>query len=342
MEELAQQISSLSNEEQMRLHFALGKALADLGRHDQSFGHLLAGNTIKRQQIVYEEEKVLRSFERAQAEFTPKLVQDSRGLGHPSPVPVFIVGMPRSGTTLVEQMLASHPKVFGAGEVDYFADALAELRGSAGAPLGLAHEVPRVVGAELRQLGAAYFERISAEAPAAQRITDKMPQNFRLAGLIHLALPNARIIHCRRDPIDTCLSCFSLLFAGEQPYSYELGELGRFYRGYERLMEHWRRVLPKEVMLEIDYEDLVTDFENRARQILAHCDLEWNDACLTFYKTQRPVNTASMIQVRRPIYRSSIGRWRPYERMLGPLLEALELGKPGNSAQTRRRRVRPG
>ena len=332
MEALAQQITALSGEEQMRLHFALGKALADLGRHEQSFGHLLAGNAIKRRQIVYDEEKVLRSFDRTRAVFTPRLMQDNLGLGHRSPVPVFIVGMVRSGTTLVEQILASHPKVFGAGEVAHFEDAVAQLRGSPGTPLGLPGEVPVVVGTQLRQLGAAYIERIGAGMSAAQRITDKMTQNFRFAGLIHLALPGARIIHCRRDPIDTCLSCFSLLFAGDHLYSYDLSELGRFYCGYARLMEHWRSVLPEGVMLEVDYEDLVTDFEQHARRIIAYCDLEWDDACLAFYKTQRPVRTASMIQVRQPVYRSSVGRWRPYERMLGPLLQALEAAPSSDSA----------
>lgn len=327
MEKLAQQITTLTGEEQMRLHFALGKALADLGRHEQSFGHLLAGNMIKRRQIVYDEEKILRSFDRTREAFTPKLMQANVSRGDPSSAPVFIVGMLRSGTSLVEQILASHPHVFGAGEVDYFADAVNRLCGSAPTPLGLGDEVPIVVGAQLRQLGTAYLARISAAAPVAQRITDKMTQNFRFAGLIHLALPNARIIHCRRNPIDTCLSCFSKLFDGYHPYAYQLEELGRFYRGYERLMEHWRSVLPQGVMLDVDYEDLVTDFELHARRIVAHCDLEWDDRCLAFYKTQRPVPTASMAQVRQPIYRRSIGRWRPYETMLGPLLEALDLNR---------------
>jgi len=151
-----------------------------------------------------------------------------------------------------------------------------------------------------------------------------MPWNFHFAGLIHLALPNARIIHARRDPVDTCLSCFSILFDGDSNrYTYDLGELGRFYRAYNSLMDHWRSVLPAGVMIEIAYEDVVDDLEAQARQIIAHCGLEWDDACLAFHKTRRPVRTSSVAQVRQPIYQSSVGRWRPYREQLRPLLEEL-------------------
>jgi hypothetical protein len=150
-----------------------------------------------------------------------------------------------------------------------------------------------------------------------------MPANFRLAGLIHLALPNARIVHTVRDPIDTCLSCFSKLFAGDQPYCCDLGELGRYYHAYEALMAHWRNVLPARVMLDVQYEAVVDDIEREARRIIAHCGLEWDDACLSFYKTRRVIRTASAAQTRRPIYNTSVGRWRPYGGMIGPLIDAL-------------------
>jgi hypothetical protein len=244
-------------------------------------------------------------------------MRERAGQGDPSPVPVFILGMPRSGTTLVEQMLASHPQVHGAGELSDFTAAVAGLDGPDGVPADIG-------GAELRRIGARYVARVRPLAPGALRITDKMPANFRFAGLIHLALPNARIIHLRRDPVDTCLSCFSILFGGDQPHTYDLGELGRYYRAYQRLMEHWRAVLPLGVMLEVQYEALVGDFEPQARRIVAHCGLEWDDACLDFYKTQRPVHTASAVQVRRPVYQTSVGRWRPPEDLLRPLLDALD------------------
>ena len=150
-----------------------------------------------------------------------------------------------------------------------------------------------------------------------------MPANFRFLGLIHLALPNARIIHTCRDPIDTCLSCFSKLFTEEQAFAYDLGELGRYYRAYQKLMEHWRHVLPPGVMLDVQYEELVADFDEQTRRIVTHCGLEWDARCLSFYETQRPMKTASVVQVRQPVYRSSVRRWRPDRDLLRPLLEAL-------------------
>ncbi|HEY1257675.1 MAG TPA: sulfotransferase [Stellaceae bacterium] len=317
LEMLARNIASLSEEEQTHLHFTLGKMYADLGQHPRSFGHLVAGNALKRRATPYDERAVLAQLEQTRRLFSAEVIRAREGLGDPSPVPIFIFGMPRSGTTLVEQILASHPRVHGGGELRNFETAVASLAGPAGVP-------PDIGETELRRLGAHYLEGVRALAPAAARISDKMPINFRFAGLIHLALPNARLIHMCRDPIDTCLSCFSILFGGEQPHTYDLAELGRYYRAYARLMEHWREVLPPGVMLDIRYEDVVADIEREARRIVAHCGLEWHDACLDFHRTQRPVHTASSAQVRRPIYRSSIGRRRPPDDMLAPLLEALD------------------
>jgi tetratricopeptide (TPR) repeat protein len=329
MQALADEMASLSEEERIDLHFALGTAFAELGLAERSFPHLLKGNALKRRQIVHDEPAVLRSFERIRAAYTERVMRDKEGLGDPATVPVFVLGMPRSGSTLVEQILASHPKIFGAGELSEFEDASAGLGGANGAPISSLEEISSLTGDQLRRLGASYVESVRALAPAAERIVDKMPGNFRLAGLIHLALPNARIIHTMRDPIDTCLSCFSKLFAGDQPYCYDLGELGRYYRAYEALMQHWREVLPEGVMLDVQYEAVVADIEREARRIIAHCGLEWDGACLSFYKTRRIIRTASAAQARRPIYNSSVGRWRPYSGMIGPLFEAL--GNPPSS-----------
>jgi tetratricopeptide (TPR) repeat protein len=317
IEALARDIGSLRDEDQIYLHFALGKVYADLGQHERSFSNLIEGNALKRKQIVYNDAAALAQLERTWELFTAEAMRKGRGFGDPSTVPIFIIGMPRSGATLVEQILASHPKVYGAGELTDFEVVVASLRGSHGGRPGLVAE-------ELRQISARYLERVRVTAPAAERITDKMPANFRHAGLIYLVLPNARIIHTRRDPIDTCLSCFSILFAYNQSFTYDLAELGRYYRAYAALMEHWREVLPLEQMLEVQYEELVANFEPVARRIVAYCGLEWDDACLEFNKTRRPVWTASAVQVREPIYRSSIGRWRPYEGMLWSLIKALE------------------
>src|SRR5215472_16719697 len=320
MEKLETEAASLPAEDQIYLGFALGKAYDDLGEREPSFRHLLGSNALKRQRIVYDEVAVLGEFARIREVFSPELMRKKRDLGDSSPTPVFIIGMPRSGTTLIEQILASHPNIFGAGELMNIARAV---RGLNSAPASFPETVPSMGSEQLRQLGASYVAAVRALAPNAERITDKMPHNFRFAGFINLALPNARIIHARRDPVDTCLSYFSKDFGNGHPYSYDLAELGRYYRAYEALMTHWREVLPSNVMLEVQYEEVVADTETQARRIVAYCGLEWDDACLSFHETQRPVRTASALQVRQPIYRSSVGRWRPYEHMLGPLLEAL-------------------
>jgi len=248
--------------------------------------------------------------------FSAELIRRNEGLGDPSADSIFIVGMPRSGTTLVEQVLASHPEVFAAGEVMNFREAME-------AVAAFPEAMPSLTAEQLREIGARYAKSMRALAPTAERITDKMPSNFRFVGLIHLALPNARIIHVRRDPIDTCLSCYSKIFTGDQPFSYDLGELGRFYRAYEALMAHWRRVLPEGAMIEVQYEELVADFEKQARRIVDYCGLAWDERCLAFHETKRPVLTASAVQVRQPLYRSAVGKWRPYAALLAPLLDAL-------------------
>ena len=165
-------------------------------------------------------------------------------------------------------------------------------------------------------------------APETARIVNKLPHNFMFLGLIHLALPNARIIHVRRDPLDTCFSCHAQMFTGRQPFACDLGELGRYYRGYAALMEHWHEVLPRGVMIDVAYEELVEDLDGQARAMIAHCGLDWQDACLAFHTTERPVQTASALQVRTPIYKTSVGRWRHYEKFLPPLLEALNPAAP--------------
>ncbi len=317
MDALAADRASLPEADRRQLLFALAKAAADLSEYERSFGYLVEGNALQRQRLGYDEAKVLGEFTRVQAAFSAGLMSSRAGVGYRSPVPVFIVGMPRSGTTLIEQILSSHERVFGAGELTDIGDAAAQL--SETFP-DIAATLP---DAALYQFGRHYAETATARARDALRVTDKMPLNFMHLGLIHLALPNARIIHAMRDPVDTCLSCFATLFTGEHRVAYELGELGRYYRAYERLMEHWRHVLPDGAMLEVRYEDVVADVEEQARRIVAHCGLGWDAACLEFHGTPRPVRTASAAQVRRPIYGGSVGRWRAYGHLLQPLLASL-------------------
>jgi tetratricopeptide (TPR) repeat protein len=323
MRKLERDIASLDWEEQTLLHFALAKVFADNADYKRSLRHLVDGNALKRKHIHYDESATIAANDGLRAIFTSELIQANQGVGEPSCVPVFVVGMSRSGTTLVEQLLCSHPKVFGAGEIPEFFNAAVEVGGSHLEALHFSGENTETLGDQLRQIGGSYMRRIGRIAPAAERIVNKMPDNFRLAGLIHLALPNARIIHTRRDPVDTCVSCFSKLFVGENaPFTYDLGELGRYYRSYDSLMAHWRDVLPSSVMLEIQYEDLVADIEGQARRITTHCGLEWDARCLNFHQTERPVRTASAVEVRQPIYKTSVGRSRKYEPFLGPLLSA--------------------
>ncbi len=327
LEAMAENAGALPEDQQIWLHFALGKAYRDLGQDERAFRHLLDGNALKRRQVVYDEAARLGWFDRIRTAFSAELLKSRANSGNPSERPIFIVGMMRSGSTLVEQILASHPDVFAAGERPDFSAAYREVCRSFDPPAISADIRPLFTGERIRRLGDRYLARLEALAAgrAARRVTDKMLSNFSALGLIRLALPNARILHTVRDPIDTCLSSFAQLFSDDQPFTYDLGELGRYYRAYARLTEHWRRILPKGAFLDVRYEELVADFENQVRRILDYCGLEWNDACLSFYKTDRPVRTASQLQVRQPLYRSSVGRWRPDGTALQPLLEGLGL-----------------
>jgi tetratricopeptide (TPR) repeat protein len=321
LEALALDPSARNPEESIALQFALAKAYADRNDPERSFRHLIAGNALKRRHVRYDEAESLALFERIRTVFTADLFERKAGSGDPCPVPVFVVGMPRSGTTLVEQILASHSKVFGAGEREDLGATIAGFEANGEA---FPERVRRLSSQELRQFGSNYIGAIRASFPTAERIVDKMPINFLYVGLIHLALANARIIHVRRDPIDTCFSCFSMLFVGDQPYTYDLGELGRYYRAYEALMAHWRQVLPPGVMIEVRYEDIVDDLQGQAAAMVGHCGLAFEESCIAFHETRRPVRTASSTQVRQPIYRSSVGRWRAYEHLLQPLRQVLE------------------
>ena len=245
------------------------------------------------------------------------------GRGDPTQVPIFVLGLPRSGTTLVEQILASHPAIYGAGEVKHFARALDALQARDGIRAGDPEMIRYLSGHQLSRLGRDYADALATHAPSATRIVDKMPANMLHVGLIRLALPNARIIHVSRHPVDTCFSLFSTLFVEGQLYAYDLEELGRYHRAHQALRQHWREVLAPGSMLEVRYEDVVDDLEGQARRLIAHCGLAWNDACLSFQTAPRLVQTASASQVRQPIYRSSVGRWRSYEAQLGPLLDEL-------------------
>ena len=328
LEALGREPQAYSVDDQIYLRYALAKAYADIGDTAASFEQLTLGAVLKRGQIAYDEAEAIGRLERTRQAYPAARMRTLAGPtlfdhGDPSAAPIFIVGMPRSGSTLIEQILASHPQVFAAGESDLLVRTIAGLAPEARAML-TDPDAPAADSARaFRDIGQAYARMLALVAPDAARVTDKALENFSQLGLINLALPNARIIHTRRDPVDTGLSCFQKLFGGDLPYTYDLGELGRYTRAYEELMAHWRTVLPAGVMLEVDYEAVTADLETQARRVIAHCGLEWDDRCLDFHRTDRWVHTASAAQVREPVYRSSVGKWRAYEPFLGPLIAAL-------------------
>lgn len=243
--------------------------------------------------------------------------------GDPTDVPIFIVGMPRSGTSLVEQILASHPEVFAAGELsDLEITSQRACRRLGIQPTPYPSYMPTLTREQVLEMGRPYLDRIRATAPGAKRHTDKMPHNFRHVGMIWQLFPNARVIHCRRDPIDTCLSCYSISFNASHSYSNSLEGLAFMYGEYRRLMQHWRTSLPLN-LLEVVYEDLVHSPEEWSRKVVDFAGLPWNEKCLDFHKTKRAVLTASVDQVRRPVYDSSIGRWQKFETHLKPLIDAM-------------------
>jgi tetratricopeptide (TPR) repeat protein len=323
MEALAAKTDGLSKTDRMQLDFAFGKAYGDLKDYRRSFSHLLAGNAAKRTTISYDEAATFALFDRIEAVFTRELLAQKYDGGEPSHSPIFVLGMPRSGTTLIEQIIASHPMVHGAGELQTFNDVVLTVCGPDGQTIPYPEFVPALDPTALRQIGERYIADVRRLASSGERVTDKMPSNYYFVGLIHLALPNAKIIHAIRNPVDTCISCFSKLFTAEQNHTYDLAELGRYYKRYERLMEHWRQVLPAQSILDVRYEDVIRDLEGQARRIIAYCGLAWDPRCLAFHETDRPVRTASATQVRQPIYKTAIGRWRVYQNHLAPLLQAL-------------------
>lgn len=307
--------TSLPTSDRLQVHFALGKVYDDLGRADDAFAQMHAGNALKRQSLSYDEPRALGLFERIKTIFGEGFIAKSRK-GFWDATPIFVIGMPRSGTTLVEQVISSHAQVGAAGEISAFNEAARAL--------GVFPEAVINASAEaLARVGENYIRKLHTYAPGKAHVTDKAPSNFYLIGLIHLALPRAKIVHVQRDPVDTCLSCYSKLFTRGQDYSYDLAELGRYYRAYDDLMRHWRKVLPDGRMLEVRYEDVIADIESQARHLLDYCGLAWDKRVLSFHQSKRAVTTASAVQVRQPIYATSVARWRKYEAHLAPLLDAL-------------------
>lgn len=329
--ELQQNGDKHSDNRKLSLHFALGKCYDDTKEYDKAFPNYLAGCKIKRARFAYDPDASARQFAELANIFSKDYIDRLRGNGNPSVLPIFVLGMPRSGTTLTEQIIASHPDVHGAGELP---DLLRVVhRKTHPDTTSFPDNLRYLDRSTLCAWGDEYVAGLKERSPASKHITDKMPANFLAVPLIHLMLPNAKIIHVNRNPVDTCLSCFTRLFHRKQEHTYDLAELGRYYADYARLMDQWRKVLPPGAFLDIQYEDIVADQEGQARRLLEFCGLEWDAACLDFHKTKRQVRTASVTQVRQPIYSTSVERWRSYEKFLGPLLNQLGDLVPNRNAK---------
>ncbi|ABC23013.1 tetratricopeptide repeat-containing sulfotransferase family protein [Rhodospirillum rubrum] len=309
--------------------YAAGKVLDDRQDYDGAFAAFAQANRLKAADHPFDADAHDRFVEAVSTVFTPALFERFAGLGSPSETPVLVVGLPRSGTTLVEQIIASHPQAAGAGELTHvsrFEHSLPWRVGEAGRR-GYPACVAGLDGAILDRFTAHYLHELTRIGPKARRVVDKLPNNFLRLGLFALAFPKARIIHCRRDLVDTCLSLYFQSFAGGHEYRHDLVSLGRYARAYLAMMAHWRRVLPLP-MLEVDYADVVADQEKASRTMLEFLGLAWDEVVLRFHKREATVATASRWQVRQPIYATSVARWRRYEQHLSPLLLSLEGKKP--------------
>lgn len=324
MEAIFEAVPDREAEPFLALHFAYAKALDDRGEHEKALDHYITGGRMKRAQLAYNESETHGFFDAIRAVFPKEIFENRKYAGLDDERPVFIVGMPRSGSTLVEQILSSHPDIYGAGEVKHLSRALGQLRDRFPSLPKYPEMMTKITPAQFDIVAKDYQQALSQGAGDAKRITDKLLTNFFFLGLINLLFPKAKVIHTRRDPVDTCLSGFTKLFKDDMPHSYDLGELGRYYRQYRELMEYWQEVLPRDFMTNVDYEDVVADTGKEARRLIEFLGLPWDEKCLDFHKSDRPVKTASVAQVRRPIYRTAVQRWKKYGPGLQPLIDAIE------------------
>ncbi len=319
----------LTNPQQLPLHFGLAQVLDARGEYDEAAEHLDRGNALQLSEWhkcgqKYDPKEHESLVTRMIAVSTPDFFKRVRGFGLESQLPVFVVGLPRSGTTLIEQILASHSQVFGAGEITLVRDTWAALGGQGADTV---EGLGRLDCETARRLASRHLERLRAFSRAALRIVNKTPENYLYLGLLASLFPRAKVIHCRRDLRDVAVSCWMAHFR-EIRWASDQEHMATRFHEYRRMMEHWRKVLPAP-LLEVDYEETVADLEGVARKVVAWCGLAWEPACLEFHQTKRPVSTASAVQVRQPLYRTSVGRWKHYEQTLGRLFTRLERASQG-------------
>ena len=313
----------LSDESHVNFLFALAKAYEDRGDYDRGWDYYVEGNAKRRMLEQYDPVRFEMHNDAIVEVFDKEFVQKNSGLGNPDPAPIFVIGLPRSGSTLLEQILASHSMVEGTAELPYIRRVEQSLSKNRVDGINYPQAVRELRELNFKSLGQDYMDAAQLHRVENKpRFIDKMPNNFPAVGLIHLILPNAKIIDARRYPLDSCLSNFRQLYGQGQPFTYDLTDIGEYFLEYQRMMDHWHDVLPGRV-LTVQYEDVVTDFESQVRRLLEYCELTWEDACLRYHETERPVRTASSEQVRQPVYSKSVHFWRNHEKHLGELIEVL-------------------
>jgi hypothetical protein len=317
--------------QRLRLHLAIGKAAEDLGDYALAMQHFDAADAVRQGSASFDSAAFSIEIDRLIARCTPEWIARAPELGSHDATPVLIIGMPRSGTTLVEQIVSMHPEVGAGEELQFWNQHGAEWQRSGAArnetPFVFTENMPteNLVSEFLAKAATDYLGVLRAIAPTAARVTDKMPFNFLWAGLIHVAFPRATIIHCRRAAVDTALSIHQTHFRPGVAFPTGGAELVAYFRSYQRLIDHWRSVLPADRFIEVDYEDLTRAPEPVIRRIIAACGLAWHDACLRPEDNPRAVKTPSKWQTRQPIYRTSVARWRRYEPWLGPLRALVDV-----------------
>lgn len=312
---------SIADANRQHMHFARADAADRAGDYDTAFRHYAAGNAIRRRESAFDPDKQRTQTDRAIRVFDKAFFKDRESFGTPSDLPVMIIGMPRSGTTLVEQIAASHPRAHGAGELYVLSELIRTIRADQGDGADYPELAADLSREDAAKYGEAHIGNLRRYDTRAARIVDKMPGNFVHLGLAALVAPGTQVIHSRRNAIDTCLSCYFQNFRSLD-FSFDLMDIGHFYVNYRRFMDHWRDVLPIE-MLELRYENVIADQESESRRLIDHLGLPWDDACLAHHKADRQIATASTWQARQPVYKTSVERWRRYEKHIGPLIDAL-------------------
>lgn len=313
----------LTDESQVNFLFALAKAFEDRGDFERAWQYYSDGNSTRRMLEHYDPVRTEVQNDAIVNVFARELLEKNKCLGNPDAAPIFVVGLPRSGSTLIEQILASHSQVEGTSELPYVQQVANSLNRNRADGINYPEAMLELRERHLKSLGQNYLDSAALHrTEGTPRFIDKMPNNFPNIGLLHLILPNAKIIDARRFPLDSCLSCYRQLFGKGQSFTYDLNDIGEYFLQYQRMMDHWHEVLPGRV-LTVQYEDVVLNFEEQVHRLLEHCNLPWEDECLQFHETDRPVRTASSEQVRQPVYSKSINFWRNHEKHLDELVEVL-------------------